>query len=306
MTHESPTNSNVENPAPIPATRDEPEVVTGIIRGDRVCIACGFNLCGQRIVREPRLNLLIARCPECGQAAALQEYPLLGRWANRWAATLAGLWLLGYIVLAIAAGMTIFGLAAGTTAVNSDALSHRIQLEYSEWLQANNPGTQRSAWSIDRAWWDGADHTALLEASGGARWIFWRSANTTWLGLLFSMVPIGCLASVALLGVPRRRLIFTALAPVVIACAASFIFIRVNVVYSGWTSQGADDLAMMLLWPWTFPSTIALGALFLIAGMLVGRPVARMLARTALPNRFVQALSVLWTSEGKAPPNPRR
>ena len=55
------------------------EVVTGIIQGDRVCIACGFNLCGQRIVREPRYNLLIARCPECGQAATLQEYPLLGR-----------------------------------------------------------------------------------------------------------------------------------------------------------------------------------------------------------------------------------
>ena len=176
--------------------------IVGIIQGDRVCLACGFNLCGQRIVREPRYNLLIARCPECGQAAALQEYPLLGRWVNRWAATLAGTWLVLYLALSIGCGMAIFGLAVGTTEINSDVVARQIDLAHSQSQPAKNPGVGfRMSRAIDQGWWESADQAGFIASTGGVRLMFWRAANTTWLGLLFAMIPIGCLASIAL----RRR-----------------------------------------------------------------------------------------------------
>ena len=62
--------------------------------GDRLCIKCGYNLTGQHVLREPHYEMLIVRCPECATVASMQEYPLLGRWAGRWAALAAGLWFL--------------------------------------------------------------------------------------------------------------------------------------------------------------------------------------------------------------------
>lgn len=266
MTNETPTTWREKNGAGT-------EKITGIIRGDRVCIACGFNLCGQRIVREPAYNLLIARCPECGQAAALQEYPLLGRWANRWAATLAGVWLLGFFVLSIGCSMAIFGLAVATTAINSEAVGDRIAEAHVRWWAETNPSASINPWTpIDQTWWDGVDHSAFFEQAGGVSMLLWRSSQTTWLGLLFAMVPIGALASVALLGVSRGRLAMASVFPLVIATLACALYGRSIVVSAGMQHQGADDLAVAMIWPWTIPTTIALGGVFLIIGMLIGRP----------------------------------
>ena len=77
------------------------------IRADRACIACGFNLFGQPITREAHYNLLITRCPECGQAAALQSYPTMSHWVNRFRAILSALWIaltLGILALTVLIG----------------------------------------------------------------------------------------------------------------------------------------------------------------------------------------------------------
>ena len=83
-----------------------------VIVGDRLCVHCGYNLTGQNIYREPHYDLLIARCPECGSVASVLEYPVLGRWANRWAAVIAALWVV--VLLAVwlgSAGVGIAGMA---------------------------------------------------------------------------------------------------------------------------------------------------------------------------------------------------
>ena len=67
------------------------------IRTDRPCAGCGFNLFGQPIVREGHYGLVSARCPECGRLAALQEYPALGKWADRWAKLLAATWIVALV-----------------------------------------------------------------------------------------------------------------------------------------------------------------------------------------------------------------
>ena len=60
------------------------------VSGDRFCTRCGYNLVAQPIVREERYEMLIVRCPECGAVAAIEQYPMLERWARRWAALSSG------------------------------------------------------------------------------------------------------------------------------------------------------------------------------------------------------------------------
>jgi len=302
------TEAPKQTVAPTKPTESDPDgKITGVIQGDRVCIQCGFNLHGQRIVRESRYNLLIARCPECGQAAALQEYPLLGRWSNRWAAALAGLWLVLFLVLSIGTGFTIFGLSVGTTEINAEVLEHVIASAHNEWYLSVNPDAKPlSHWEpIGVDWWESVDRSALFAQSGGVSEILWRSSQSTWIGLFFSMLLLGSFGSIALLGVSRSRLMLAALFPITVAIAVSVLFVRANVVYLGWTTLRAQELARLMIWEWTFPSTIVLGGVFLVCGMLLGRPLARLIARIALPDRFAQALAVLWTADGKQPPGTR-
>ena len=83
------------------------------VTGDRLCIRCGYNLIGQSILREPHYNLLIARCPECGAVAGVQEYPLLGPWAHRWGMIIAALWFILIIGFWAGSSGTIMGLSLG-------------------------------------------------------------------------------------------------------------------------------------------------------------------------------------------------
>lgn len=91
-----------------PRTSEAPHVgvaprdpVVSTVVGDRCCTSCGFNLIGSPIVRESHYSMLIIRCPECGTCAAVQEYPLLGRWARRCTALMAATLLL--VLLGVAA-----------------------------------------------------------------------------------------------------------------------------------------------------------------------------------------------------------
>lgn len=105
-----------------------------IVLGDRHCAGCGFSLVGQPIVREARYGLLIARCPECGRAAPVEDYPVLGRWANRWAALAAGLYVVALLGLLIGAGAALFG---GIVTIAEDAtvpLSREIGGRYLDYV----------------------------------------------------------------------------------------------------------------------------------------------------------------------------
>jgi hypothetical protein len=110
--------------------RETSEERVGTIQGDRICVGCAFNLVGQPILREGRYGLLIARCPECGSVAAMQEYPVLGRWANRWAALLAAGWLMAMLTLLLAPGGALFGGLMGIAGSASGGLSAEIGDRY--------------------------------------------------------------------------------------------------------------------------------------------------------------------------------
>jgi hypothetical protein len=86
------------------------------IRADRVCIGCGFNLYAQPVSKEEHYGLAICRCPECGTVAALQSYPTMTHWVNRFRALIAAIWVV--LLLAFFAGN--IGAISGMTAAACD------------------------------------------------------------------------------------------------------------------------------------------------------------------------------------------
>ena len=196
----------------------EPRVSTLV--GDRLCTKCGYNLTGQPVKREAHYDMLIVRCPECATVASLQEYPLLGRWAGRWAMLLAALWFGFVLLLALASAGILYGeaesVAQAASVSHATHLAERHQLwlkeqaakgtlpPNSQWLLSNPGGPYQF---LDQTWSAQQDFDALLAEAGG-----WRSAADftalrQWMGLSIWAVPIGCFWAVALAHVRRRRLI---------------------------------------------------------------------------------------------------
>ncbi len=118
-------------------TPDHREQRISIVTGDRLCTTCGYNMIGQTVLREPHYQLLIVRCPECGTAAGIQEYPLLGRWANRWGVILAALWFIILLGMLPATSAAIMGCGIGV----GEEASH----SYGRWLRNLEQTQQQQA-----------------------------------------------------------------------------------------------------------------------------------------------------------------
>ena len=104
------------------------------IRADRACIGCGFNLFGQSVVKEEHYDLAIVRCPECGVVGALQSYPTMSHWVNRFRAILTALWILVLIGAFSISMMITMGLNAGATEIAGSDLGEIIGGLHAQWI----------------------------------------------------------------------------------------------------------------------------------------------------------------------------
>ncbi len=106
------------------------------IRADRACIGCGFNLYGQTVTKEPHYGMAITRCPECGTVAALQTYPSMSHWVNRFRSIIAAVWIV--LLLGALAGSTVVltGLSLSATELASENLAEIIGASHEEWGKA--------------------------------------------------------------------------------------------------------------------------------------------------------------------------
>lgn len=273
---------------------------------DRPCARCTFNLVGQSIVREHHYGMLVVRCPECGTVASLQEYPLLGRWANRWAAIAAALWLLVAAAASFGIAGVMFGFTIGTMETTNRPLAELISKKHEDHQRALQVAQgvaqpQMSGWwNIDSTWWDGLDKAALLKEAGG-----WSGA-VQWWGLLIWVIGflvLFPLSSVWAVGAAHRRgwRLFITYVPMIVIAAA--FFSTANVSGNRWLN--ASDLASRMLWPVTLPIAAILAVLPLALGALYGRSIARVLIVLWLPPRLRVPLSFLWLCDGKTPPKPQ-
>lgn len=301
------------------AASTEPRVSTLV--GDRLCIKCGYNLTGQPVKREAHYDMLIVRCPECATVASLQEYPLLGRWAGRWAMLLAALWFGFVLLLALASAGILYAEAesvAKTASVPHAAHLAERQYQWAKEQEAQGTLPPNAQWILsdpaspyegfDQTWSDQQDFDALLAEAGG-----WRSAGDfsalrQWTGLSIWAVPIGCCWAVALTHVRRRRLIFFGL--LLIALAGVFAVIghfAAREQYSryvawGWGWSNAITIAQRQIGPPFYIMSLAFAVVPLSLGLVFGRPIVRGLIRALLPPRLRSSLALLWTADGLEPP----
>ncbi len=303
---------------PTPAGDGPRDERVSTLVGDRVCVGCGFNLCGQPVLRERHYRMLIARCPECSTVAALQEYPLLGRWANRWAALAAALWLMVLVGALFASAGVLFGMSLGagfgasqgfaehigrTQKVWYDAQPEAQKKAYPQWVQDQlASGAYGNAFWVEPTWWDGLDRRALFRDAGGWRGAVRWSALWMWVPVFLAASGIGVFYSIALLGVRRRRLLALALAPI---CLAGVFALLSFGGPSGRAWGGmymSSDLAQRLIAPRVIALTLAFALPCLWLGVWVGRPLARAAVCTLLPVRMRAGLSLLWVADSLEPP----
>lgn len=279
------------------------------IRADRACIKCGFNLFGQSVYREPHYNLAIARCPECGEVAALQTYPVMSHWANRFRAIIAGVWVLVLIVFFIIQTSLSGSYAHGTSYTAAQQLGRTIGQEYTEWAQqngqtvtnhfsavGNNPYYE---WvNIPRSW---ADEyvPGLIDQSDPWRELINSGFITSLLPAVMMAFILGIFWSIVLLGASRKR---AALAPILAAAIALIFMFSPDFIHYGpmQASMVAQSYYAELVAPWVLLIQLP----FSLMGVFVGRKVARWVITLTLPPRTRIPLSIFWTRDGLPPPKP--
>lgn len=292
--------------------------------GDRLCIKCNFNLAGQPVMRENVYGMAIVRCPECSTVASLQEYPILGKWAGRFAAALSSLWLLVLIGGVFATAGLVFGISEGCMHLGCDRLAQRIAQAHADWYAHATPaeksriapmyGTPAPAsipayaqsW-IDSQWWDSQNLSSFVQQLGGplravdARMfeaVFW---------LAFTAAVLGAAWSIFLLHMRRRRLFLFVLLPLAFALLFAYISAQSpsrTTLWMGGVAVYSMGLAQAALWPWIMAFTLATAYIGLCIGAWFGRPFIRWLARMLLPPRMLGSLAYLWLAEGKPVPRP--
>lgn len=99
-----------------PATDNEPfnfescEQVA-VVEIDRYCHHCGYNLRMSPVRRDPRTEILLARCPECGRFASAADSTSAARpWLKLLIGFLFVAWLLILAGLVVGAGLAQGGL----------------------------------------------------------------------------------------------------------------------------------------------------------------------------------------------------
>lgn len=258
------------NTPPVVDTSNPP---VGVIRGERFCTSCSFPLMGQPVTRDATYNLLIARCPECGTAASLQEYPGLSRWATRLAALLTVVYAITIILLLAVTAMVVRAWSIEGQRVAAEVYAERIALAHQQHFAdakivdtltfpaGSTPdqikssikymikGTPPYTSNVDPAWYEATGRAQI--AAEPAPW--WPSARRLLtdavIGAGLVAFAIGVSWATLLWHVPRRRSWIVALVATVPGVAWGAAFPGVSLVaWILWYAAGIRGIPNATPW----------------------------------------------------------
>lgn len=281
--------------------------VLGEIRADRPCTECGFTLFGQPITREPHYGLLIARCPECGTVASLQEYPLASRWVGRLVALGAAAWVLMMLGL-FTLGVWITGLSIGgmQTLVHASIQARVIEAS-GAWYTAPD-GKRDEVAGFDRRSESGTNRGDALPSDSPEI----RAAIDAWpamtpalwgrlVGLTLLFTTIGVVWSVTLTHRGRGVRLLVCYAQLAIGFGISLWFFMQSATSNATNLAQYRDEVWLAAWsPAALFATLA-GLIGLAGGTIWGRPLVRWLIRAALPRGLRVPFHLLWRVDNKTP-----
>lgn len=301
--------------APAPASARAELQRVSFVTGDRCCIACGFNLIGQPVVREPVYAMFIVRCPECATCVAIQEYPTLGKWARRLSGLIASIWLGAILALLLASAGVVTGIHSASSFGATNRYAEEIAGEFlatekgREYVrnQLGNNATQQqmsaNAWTpIDRSWWEGfTEKRAVLDRAGGFGGAAARAGGAM-LGAALTTAIAGVLLAGAVTHLRGARLLLPAL--VWLGFAGLFVWLStrdpLNAYWGSWIT--ASQIAAGEISRPLGVAFLGVGFASMAAALLAGRALLRWLATALLAPRLRVGLSELWLCDGKAPP----
>jgi hypothetical protein len=246
----------------------------GRIETDMFCPQCHYNLHGLDVRLDPRLDIAIIRCPECGKFSPAGIATGAGRiWLHRLATFLITLWI-GTIVLAIAGG-TFF-----TFILDMIGFDGFLHFEYQNpvggphgFRYIHRPSTAADFHSFEAFF---LAHSLLVTACILLGWL------------------LGSFLSVFLWHIRKRFHLWTLILPIAAAILAWKLYFEDFKRFSSDTPAWASSMACwMACWQ----------LLGLLAGISLGRPIARLLLRALLTKRLVHYVRYLWEIDGKSPPD---
>jgi len=271
------------------------------IETDRFCDGCGYNLRTQPVRREPRTDLLVSRCPECGRFQPARDGTTAGRvWLRR----LGTLLLLVWIMTVLGTG---FGLAAaqvGLTLVPLEELTvyRRVTIP-----APNSPTSAPGVAPVSPSGSPGvviqsgtiviqpgnvtATTTTTYRREVRDRVPYYAEFVTLLRGLSFALGFVLAMLAAVVLYHWRR---WCYVVPVVVVSVGAAVLV--------WYIWRVDQPRLL---GWATPHIIAQAAAHFaggLAGILLGRPLARLIATIVLPPRVRQVLAFLWLADGKQPP----
>ncbi len=324
-----------------PTTATTPS--TDQIRADRACVGCGFNLYGQSVSKEPHYGLAIARCPECGVVAALQQYPVMTHWVNRFRAILAGLYLVLLFAFLGLSTLAISAFAISGAELASEPLGDHIGYEWTVWTQEQAQAAQAAQPT------PGISQTTT--AGGGTATTFTLNGQSTtvttnpvsgpsyspgsyrWVPLTPDWIDNQLDASIERFGglwTNKNPEIYMLMLPAAFVSLVFGIFWSLALLGSSRRRALLVPLASVLIgtafligmnmdnnyysWssnvsqhiyvPLIVPVFMIFSLLMMAVGVWCGRIVARGVIRMALPPRARLPFAVLWTRDGLEPPRP--
>ncbi len=233
---------------------------------DRFCDGCGYNLRTQAVRRDPRTQILMCRCPECGRFHPAADHTTVARpWLRRLGAMALAVWI-------FAIGGGVIGLAIGQGGLTVLALD---ELGRPRYIISRDLAKRTRMPSLHTMPGSYEYKFALGVCSAGS--------------LALSFVGIGLL-TVFCHHWPRSvYVVVAALLPVsVMAVVWVAVWIDKNEPI-GWMTQY-----------FFYMTIVQIGGGLL--GVIGGRPLARLLAVVFLPPRSRQVLAFLWLIDGKTPP----
>lgn len=294
------------------------------IGGDRLCTRCGFNLFGQPVQKDAGTGLMVSRCPECGAAAALQEYPGPFR-ALKWiSGALIAVWLL--MVLGLIAGTTaiMMGTTVGTREMTVEETGSEIAKRHKDWFDKTkqdaelqkqvDAGTlslaakqtilqqiQVGNWAlVSDTWWQTVDQQEIVRWpwKGGNEHVAQTALLGAFLGL--GLLCCGMALATAMPGMRGKRFLLVVIVTCGLACLG-YEMVVLTTRIAGWRPTPGFVTAREHAYR-TVPAAvgflmIAMQGAVLLVGLFIGRKIARWIVKGTLPPRLARQLHVLWEAD---------
>jgi len=274
------------------------------LSGDRFCAQCNHNLVGQPVYREQAYGIIIARCPECGRFASLNEYPSLGRWGRRLGAFLAAMVILLVLLFMAGSAGVLAGVGYGLGLTGQSRVESVVRIRVQEFAE------QPQAW-----WRDPAIYEAWVAETGGIPTVVAELGGWP-LALSLEVIPVG-------VGFAFAALVFAGLIAVMVPGQRGLKLVMIAMIPPTlsllyltpwwWVVLGSEtrfrgitrlvhDVELHVAIPTFFAGWLLLLVPATVAGALLGRSVARGIVCMILPKRHRVALSFLWHCDGRRPP----